>query len=565
MKVSELLVEILSEEGVSYYFTVYAEHIMSFNIASIRASEERGIPRPVNAAFEVGAGFMGAVYARASGKVGVYVFTGGPGVMSAVNPIAMSYIESDPLVVIGTTPPRSVFYKNAIHAFPSEADQLNVLRPITKRCFRVSSSKELPSVMAKAFNIALSGRPGPVYVEIPSDMLDEDAGEYEYMRLPLAKPMPSDDVVDLVLKKLLSSERLVILAGRGVTISGAERELIALAELLDAPICTTVMGKGVIPPTHPLYGGIAAGEMGDQVAHELLRTADLVLAIGVRFSQVGTGRYTMKLGGELIHVNISEDELGRVFKPSIAVVADAREFLARLLDAAKRAGVAKRVRGTAEMLKKMWSSMEREYPKPSGQMIESWEVVAALRKVFDEDTVFVADVGAHRIESFSMPVYKPRTYITTTSYATMGLAVPGAIAAKLARKESNVVAMVGDGGFLMTGLEVVTAVRYKIPVIIVVFNDSSYRVLRIFERASYGSELIHKLPSVDFSALAKSLGANSLRIERREELEKGLEQAISLAKDGPVVVDVQINPDIMPLNMAKLYGTKYISELGRRT
>jgi len=145
----------------------------------------------------------------------------------------------------------------------------------------------------------------------------------------------------------------------------------------------------------------------------------------------------------------------------------------------------------------------------------------------------------------------------------MGLAVPGAIAAKLARKESNVVAIVGDGGFLMTGLEVVTAVRYKIPVIIVVFNDSSYRVLRIFERANYGSDLTHRLPSVDFSTLAKSLGAHSLRIERREELEKGLEQAISLAKDGPVVVDVQINPDIMPLNMAKLYRTKYISELGR--
>jgi len=561
MKVCEALLNALINEGVEYYFTVYAEHTLSL----IVATESRGTPKSINTAYEPGAGFMGVVYPRVSGKPGVCVFTGGPGVLGAVNPVAMAYVESDPLVVIATTPPRDIAIKNALHAFPNESDQLNVFRSITKRCFKATSPNEVPYIIAKAFNTAMSGRPGPVYVEVPADMFNEEVKEFNYIKIPASRPTASEEVVNVVLKKVLSAKRPVIIAGRGVTISNAESELMAVAEFFDIPVCTTVMGKGIISPTHPLYGGIAAGNLGDSVSEELLANADLVLAIGVRFSQMGTGRYSMKIGGELIHVNVSEDEFGRVFKPSLAIVSDAKEFLTKLLVVARREGIARLNRGSAELLKRLWGGVKEEVPEVKGELIESWEVVKSLRTLLDENTIFVGDVGAHRIETFTMPVYKPRTYIVTTSYVSMGMGVPGAVAAKLARRDSNVVGLVGDGGFLMTGLEVVTAVRYGLPVIIVVFNDSSYRVLRIYEKVSYGTDLTHKLPQVNFSELAKSLGAHGMRIERRDELRSGLEEALSLARDKPVVVDVLINPESIPLPMVKLYKARYVSELSRRS
>ncbi|MEM4970423.1 MAG: thiamine pyrophosphate-binding protein [Sulfolobales archaeon] len=557
MRVSEAIVESLVAEDIEYYFTVYAEQITGF----IVDSETRGRPRSINASYEPGAGFMGLVYSRVKRSPGLCVFTGGPGVLGAVNPVAMAYVESDPLVVIATTPPRDLAYRNAIHAFPNDTDQIEVFRSITKRCYRVTKPAEAGNIVSKAFTTALSGRPGPVYIEIPADVLRENVEDYSHLKIPVSRPVPSDADVDEVIKRILRSERPVILAGRGISISGAERELVEFAELLDIPVCTTVMGKGVIRPDHPLYGGIAAGKMGDPVAEELLEKADLVLAIGVRFSQMGTGRYSMKVGGELIHINVSEDEFGRVFKPSLAIVSDAAAFLRKAIIRARERVGGRFGRGSAELLKKLWISYKQDLPKPRGHMIEPWEVVKALREIFSEDTIFVCDVGAHRIETFTMPIYKPRTYITTTSYASMGIGVPGAIAAKLAEKEREVVGLVGDGGFLMTGLEVVTAVRYRIPVIIVVFNDSSYRVLRIYEKAEYGTEFTYKLPNISFSELARSLGAHGVRIEDRKELRRGIEDAASLAKDRPVVIDIVVNPEAIPLPMARLYGARYIDEM----
>ncbi|MEM1680575.1 MAG: thiamine pyrophosphate-binding protein [Sulfolobales archaeon] len=563
MKVKEAIVESLNREDVEYYFTVFAEHTLSLSIAL----EKAGRPKSINAAYEPGVGFMSISYARVSGKVGVSVLTGGPGVLGAVNPIAMAYVEGDPLVIIATTPPRSIAYRNCLHAFPNDSDQLGVFKTISKRQFKITSADQVPQIISKAFNTALSGKPGPVYVEIPADMFDESIDEFTYSKIHVSRPTPPDGLVMDVLKMIQKSERPVILAGRGVMLSGAESELITVAEFFDIPVCTTVMGKGVIPPTHPLYAGVAAGNLGDIVAEEVLSSADLVLALGVRFSQMGTGRYSMKLGGSLIHVNISSDEFGRVFKPTLAIEADVKEFLSKLLLVTKGECVKKVSRGSHERLSKLWASaktVQASEQVPIGELIESWEVVKLLRDTLDENTIFTCDVGAHRIETFTMPIYKPRTYIATTSYVSMGMGVPSAIGAQLARKDVRVVGLVGDGGFLMTGLEVVTGVRYNLPVIIFVFNDSAYRVLRIYEKVSYGSELTYKLPSVNYAELAKSLGAYGIRIERRDELKDGVDRALSLAKDRPVVVDVVINPDSIPLPMRRLYKARTISEIGKR-
>lgn len=515
----------------------------------------RGSPRFINASFEPGAGFMAVTYSRVVGDVGSLILIPGPGVFGAASPIAMAYVEGDPLVVFSTRPdPR----RNEMHTLPSIHGQLAAMEYITKAQLTVSKPSELPKVAAKAFQVARSGKPGPVYVEIPLSMAGGEVGEdpSSYMPLPPFKPIPGEGEVARIMDALVKAERPVILAGRGIVVSGAVDRLIRLAETLDAPVCTTIMGKGAFPTNHPLYAGVAAGDMGNHVAKEVLENADVVLAIGVRFSDLGTGRYSMRVGGELIYVNVDPSDVGRVFRPSMAMVSDAGEFLRMLINMLEKGGV-KRSRGSGQLLAKLWMRENEELARlkrPSGNMIEYWEVIDEVRRIANDDAIFVGDVGSHRIESFLMPISKPRTYITTTSWVSMGLAVPGSIAAKLAKPDGEVVGLVGDGGFLMTGTEVVTGVRYGAAPVIVVFNNSAYGSLYVYERAKYGTELTYRLPKVDIAGMARAMGAYAVGIGSRDELRRGLDEAFSMAKDRPVVVDVVVNPKVPPIPMRRRYG-----------
>ncbi|MDW8045123.1 MAG: thiamine pyrophosphate-binding protein, partial [Nitrososphaerota archaeon] len=377
MKGREAVISSLINENVEHYFMVNAERIIGLNVSS----ELSGRLRSINATFEPGAGFMGLVYARVTGKVGVNMFVGGPGVLGAVSPITMAYIESDPLVVITVTPPRNIAYKNAHHALFYDSDQLNVFRSITKKQFKVTCVTQLPHIISRAFYEALSNRPGPVYIEIPADVLEEDLSEFNYVKLNLSKITPLDSEVNEVLKILKGAEKPVILAGRGVTIANAESELLTLAELLDIPICTTIMGKGIVSPKHPLYGGLAAGKLGDDVANELISKADVVLAIGVRFSELGVGRYSMRISGKLIHVLVSSEEIGRVFKPDLAIVADAKEFLNKLLKLIDEEKIIIK-RGSKELLNSLWIKYAEEYQERSIEtdLIDPSDIVKVLRE-----------------------------------------------------------------------------------------------------------------------------------------------------------------------------------------
>jgi len=549
------IVKILKSVGVDTVFTVSAESLFPI----LRALVREGI-RVVNAKFEPSACFMAVVYSRILSRPGVVMVTSGPGALGVALPTGLALVEGDPIVIIATVSMSD--RGTAVHQFPSSDAQMLSFKPITKASFRISRDGDAGKILADAFSVALSGKPGPVYIEIPDHLLGEEAGEAIYYPVTVSRPEASGsdaaDAADL----LAEAEYPVIIAGRGAYLAGARDLLLRVAELLSAPIATTVMAKGLVPHDHVLYAGVAGGRAGNIAAYEAIRRADVVLAIGNRFSEIGSGRYSIEIRGRLIHVNIDPHDLGKAYKPHIAILSDAKDFLEKLLMELLKRRI-KPKKGVAEDLKRLWQAESEELSKYYADTrgpLKPWEVIRAVRGVLKKNnTIFVADVGAHRIETYIMPVYEGERYITSTSYASMGLAVPGSVASSLAYPDKTVVAMVGDGGFLMTGLEVATAVQYNARPKILVFNDSSYRVLGIYEKVRYKSvtEALVKLPNIDYALLARSLGAEGIRISKREELESSLENA--LATDKAVVIDVIIDPFSVPIPLQRLYGLNLLT------
>jgi acetolactate synthase-1/2/3 large subunit len=555
----ECIVECLLGEGVETVYTVSAESILPL----LKSCLEKGI-KVINSKLELSAAFMALVHSRIKNTEGVLIVTSGPGLIGSLSPIAEAMLEGDPLVVLATTPPRNRRTSH-MHQLMGGSDQLDIVKPITKAQYRIRELKQISQAVSQAFGHARSGRPGPVYIEVAVEVFMEEGASADYMRLPVRRPPPDHGQVEVIIGLLEKAELPVILAGRGVYLSNAREELIKVAEFLGAPIVTSIMAKGLIPNDHPLYAGVAAGKAGNITAHSVLSRSDLVMAVGNRFSEMGTGRYSLEIKGKLVHVNVDSGDIGRVFKPDVAVVSDAKEFLSAL---SKRLinGRFKRREGAETMLKDFWRMELEELKKlrafKNADRIESYEVVDVLRTLLDDDAIIVGDVGAHRIETFTMPVYTPGTYISTTSYVSMGIAVPGAVAASIAYPHRQVVAIVGDGGFLMTGLEIATAIEYGANPVIIVFNDSCYRVLRIYERAKYHSDTkeLHKLPATDFSQIAGALGAKGIRIEQREDLHRLLKEAVEWRKSA-VLVDVLVNPYGIPIPFQSLYGARDIRDI----
>ncbi len=549
MKLAEYIARSLKHLGVDIIFTVSAESILPL----LKSLIAEGV-KIINARYEPSVGFMALVYSRITRKPGIAVVTSGPGAFGVVSPVAMALVEGDPMIIIAT-----VALSNrgtAMHQLPDDYAQLEVFKPITKASFRITRITDAREIIEKSFNIALSNKPGPVYIEIPHQLLEEESEESSYPVVNATKIYANTPDIKVVADLLSEANYPVIIAGRGIYLSGAEDLILKMAELLTAPIATTVMSKGLIPSDHFLYAGVAAGRAGNRVAYEIIEKADVILAIGNRFSEIGTGRYSLNIKGTLIHVNIDPRDLGRAYKPAIAILSDAKYFLSKLLEELNKRKIKSREYIIKE-LKELWDlenkELETYYSKTEG-LIKPWEVIRAIRKIFDRrNTIFIGDVGAHRIESFLMPIYRGELYITTTSYVSMGLAVPGSVASSIVYPDRDVVGIVGDGGFLMTGLEVSTAVQYNAKPKIVVFNDSAYRVLGVYEKVRYKSVTaeITRISHVNFAELAKSLGAEGLRISERSELESALREALD--SDRPSVIDVFIDPSSVPIPFQRLY------------
>ena len=510
----EAVVHSLTAHGVDTVFGIPGTH----NLAIYDALRHSGGIRHILARHEQGAAFMADGYARASGKVGVCICTTGPAALNTLASLGTAYSDSSPVLCIASQIPAAGIGldKGFLHECH---DQLGSFAPVTKWRARADTVEAIPETMREAFAQMLNGRPRPTAVEIPCDTLDESDEVTAPAAATAQRLVPASEQIEQAARLLRAAQRPVIWAGGGATSSGASAELVQLAERLQAPIFTTVLGKGILPEDHPLAAGNA---LLYPDAQAFLAECDLMLAVGTRFTEEETDRWALRLPDRLIHIDIDEEEIDRNYRSTVAVVGDARVALqridARLQDVRRQPGG--RAAEIVDLRQQVWRSCQRRAP-------EGIELVHTLRTALPRETIIVSDltVAAYWCRRL-IDVYEPNTFIYPWGFCTLGFGLPAAIGAKIARPERPVVVLCGDGGFMFNCQELAVAVQYDLPLVVLVFNDSAYGVLRPQQEVRYGAAHEVDVVNPDFMSLAGAFGVDGRRVDSIEQLGPEVSRAI---------------------------------------
>ena len=493
-------------------------------------------------------------YARALGRPGICMATSGPGATNLVTGIANAYMDSSPVIALTGQVNRfsaNTAYMVGRDAF-QEADIIGITTPITKFNYQVTSASEIPRIVKEAFYIATSGRPGPVLIDLPKDLQVEKA-EMEFSeQVQIGGYRPVTDPHPLQVKRaaslLLDAERPVVLAGGGVILSNASSELLTLVELLMAPVATTLMGKGCIPENHPLALG-CIGMHGSHAANRLILDADVLFAVGTRFSDRSTGTLnTFCPDAKIIHVDIDAAEIGKNVDIDLPIVADAKKALKAIHTVITNRATKKET----EWVNKVKEVKEhyRDEVESAGEELKPPLLMKELRRLIPEDSIATTEVGQNQMwASLYFKVYKPRTFISSGGLGTMGFGFPAAIGAKVACPDKFVVDIAGDGSFIMTGQDLATTVAEDIPVTVIVLNNSTLGMVAQWQRLFYGRRYISvNLAGIpDFAKWADAFGARGVRVSSISEFRKSVKEAVKA--DVTTVIDVPISPeeDVFPM------------------
>jgi acetolactate synthase-1/2/3 large subunit len=510
--------------------------------------------RHILARHEQGAAHAAEGYARASGRVGVCMATSGPGATNLVTGIANAYMDSSPIVALtGQVPSKGVnsSYMIGRDAF-QEADIIGITTPITKYNFQPRSVAEIPTIVNTAFYIASTGRPGPVLIDLPKNVQAE-TGDVTVMDRIEAKGYKSMIEMDLTkiseaTKLLTNAERPIILSGGGVIIANASDELMQMSDLLIAPVATTFMGKGSFPEGHPLSVG-SIGMHGNPAANKLMGEADVLLAVGTRFSDRATTNLdTFCPDAKIIHIDIDEAEIGKNVDIDVPIIGDAKISLKLLLSAlkdklykTKGTAWAKRVKEAKEQLSPLLKDRPREVvPKA---------LLTELRRLLPENAIVTTEVGQNQMWSaLYFKALKPRTFISSGGLGTMGFGFPAAIGAKVACPDRHVVDIAGDGSFRMTEQELGCSVEEKIPVTVIVLNNSVLGMVAQWQRMLYKGRYmavnLGKTP--DFVKLAEAYGAQGFRVTSMQEFQKAVKTALNSKVTTVIDVPIGSEEDVVP-------------------
>ena len=467
-------------------------------------------------------------FARASGKVGVCLATSGPGATNLVTGIATAYMDSSPIVAITGQVPTHLIGNDAFQ----EADIIGITMPITKHSFQPKDADLIPSLIKSSFEIASSGRPGPIVIDVPKEVQEAELTGFDdsLMPTPGYNPTIKGNIKQIKKAKELIKEakKPIILVGNGVIISGACKELNELAHLISAPVMTSLLGKGAIDETDDLALGML-GMHGRKVANDSINDSDLIIAIGIRFSDRTTGRLdSFAPNSKVIHIDIDPAEIGKNVDVDLPIVGDAKHVLSTLLGLLKDYTAADSV--------KQWANLLHEhkhefYPRVSYDNVPLMpqSVIKEISQALNEDSILVTDVGQNQMwAAHFYDVQKPRKFISSGGLGTMGFGLPAAIGAKVACPEDPVLAITGDGGFLMVCQELATIKEYDIPVIATVFENRTlgmvYQWQNLLYNERYSQTLLGNTP--DFVKLAESFGINAERITKPGETEEAVKRAI---------------------------------------
>jgi acetolactate synthase-1/2/3 large subunit len=504
---------------------------------------------------EQGAGHMAEGYAHATGRPGVAMVTSGPGATNIVTPLADAMMDSIPMVVITGQVPTPAIGTDAFQ----ECDTIGITRSVTKHNELVTSAQDIPRVIREAFHIATTGRPGPVLVDIPKDIVDPNNPRSrmewywpESLDLPGYKPVVREapDVVAAAARLMTASRRPVIYAGGGILKARAAGVLKELAEMTGIHVVTTLMARGAFPDSHPLCLGMP-GMHGNYTAVTSMQRSDLLIALGSRFDDRVTGKVgAFAPDAKIIHVDIDPAELGKVRRPDVAITGDCRLVIEDLISALNdldRAGTGQPDRSDWDKQIDAW---RRDFPLhyeqdwSSGAALKPQFCIEALRDNAPEGTIVVSGVGQHQMWASQFWHFEqPYTWVNSGGLGTMGFAVPAAIGAKVGMPERTVWAIDGDGCFQMTAQELVTAASERIPVKIAILNNAYLGMVRQWQELFYEerySEVYLSPDLPDYKMWAEAMGCVGLRVESPEEVEAAIEKANSV-DDRPVVIDFRVD------------------------
>ena len=500
---------------------------------------------------EQGAGHAATGYAQVTGRVGVCIATSGPGATNLVTPLADAAMDSVPVVAITGQVPSLAIGTDAFQ----EADIRGITMPFAKHNYLITNPADIPRAIAEAFHIASSGRPGPVLVDIAKDAL-QAMTDFKYptsVNLAGYKPksMPDNQSILDAAALITQSSKPVFYVGGGVIKANASRELLELAQLLGAPVVTTLMARGAFPDSHPLHLGMP-GMHGTVAAVTALQKADLLITLGARFDDRVTGKLsTFAVNAKVIHADIDPAEIGKNRFADVAVLGDLKNTISALIQALKSA-LAKNQPDLTPWLNQM-NSLQAAYPlgydKPNDGTLSPQYVIERLGKISGPDAIFAAGVGQHQMWASQFVSYEnPRTWLNSGGLGTMGYAVPAAMGAKVGAPDTTVWAIDGDGCFQMTNQELVTCALNNIPIKVAIINNESLGMVRqwqtLFYEGRYSNTNLESKRIPNFPMLAEAMGCVGLSCEREEDVDATIEKAMGI-NDQPVVIDFRVHRDAM--------------------
>ena len=538
---AQILLESLRLEGVDIIFgypggavlDIYNE-LFNFPIKHILARHEQAAVHAADG------------YARATGRAGVSLVTSGPGATNAVTGIATAYMDSIPIVVFSGQVPSPLIGNDAFQ----EADIVGITRPCTKHNYLVKDVSDLPRIIKEAFYIATSGRPGPVLVDIPKDVLQAQTTFHypESVSIRSYKPTYEGHPGQILkaLKLIMSAKKPVVYAGGGVVLSEAASEMTELARLLNIPTTTTLMGLGGFPEDDPLSLGML-GMHGTYRANMAVTHCDLLIAVGSRFDDRVTGKLdSFAAGAKIIHIDIDPTSISKNVKVDVPIVGDVKDVLQKIINHAREENI-DTFRDKIKPWNKEILAWKQTYPlayKQSKSVIKPQYVVEKISELAGEDAIITTEVGQNQMWTAQHYKFlKPRTFLTSGGLGTMGYGFPAAIGAQAAFPDRHVIDIAGDGSIQMNIQELATVVQYRLPVKIAILNNNFLGMVRqwqeLFYDKRYSSTCMQVQP--DFVKLAEAYGAKGLRAKKPDDVEKVIREA--LAYDGPVIMEFLVDQE----------------------
>lgn len=538
---AQILLESLRLEGVDTIFgypggavlDIYDE-LFNFPIKHILARHEQAAVHAADG------------YARATGRAGVSLVTSGPGATNAVTGIATAYCDSIPIVVFSGQVPSALIGNDAFQ----EADIVGITRPCTKHNYLVKDVADLPRIIKEAFYIATSGRPGPVLVDIPKDVLQAKTVFHYPEKISIRSYKPNYEghpgQVLKALKLIMSAKKPVVYAGGGVVLSEAASEMTELSRLLDLPTTTTLMGLGGFPEDDALSLGML-GMHGTYRANMAVTHCDLLIAVGARFDDRVTGKLdSFAADAKIIHIDIDPTSISKNIKVDVPIVGDVKDVLQKLINHALEEDM-EAFKGNIKPWNEEILAWKQTYPlayKQSKSVIKPQYVVEKISELAGEDAIITTEVGQNQMWTAQHYQFlKPRTFLTSGGLGTMGYGFPAAIGAQVAFPDRHVIDIAGDGSIQMNIQELATVVQYRLPVKIAILNNNFLGMVRqwqeLFYDKRYSSTCMQVQP--DFVKLAEAYGAKGLRAKKPEDVEKVISEA--LAYDGPVIMEFIVDPE----------------------